>query len=152
MQRPLVNFYSSNFILWELSTPFLNIHWFMDKVNMTGSRPQLYNGIMLLYQSYRVLSDFWRGVGVSPSPDAQSLVSMVYTTDSTIVPFWAFMSYFLSNMVLNFLNFFWFFKMVRAVGKRFEPNPEPVTEAEINVSTVASGLASEKPRVTRRKA
>ncbi|PFH55466.1 hypothetical protein XA68_18265 [Ophiocordyceps unilateralis] len=42
--RPFVNYYGCVFILWELSTPFLNIHWFLDKTNRTGSRAQLYNG------------------------------------------------------------------------------------------------------------
>ena len=51
-QRPFVNYYGCIFILWELSTPFLNIHWFLDKVNMTGSRAQLYNGYLLLFSFF----------------------------------------------------------------------------------------------------
>lgn len=145
----------------------------MDKVNMTGTRAQLYNGILLLftfftsrlvfgtYQSYLVLSDFWRGVGSSPDLAAVSdLPSMVYTSDSTTVPLWAFLSYFLSNMTLNFLNFYWFFKMVSAVRKRFEPSQgskeakeaeESITEVEVDISTVVSGVAPQK-QTTRRKA
>ncbi|KAL6234400.1 hypothetical protein BDW75DRAFT_212404 [Aspergillus navahoensis] len=46
--RPFVNFYAPVFILYELSSPFLNIHWFLDKVNMTGSNLQWYNGMALL--------------------------------------------------------------------------------------------------------
>ncbi|KAL4736758.1 TLC domain-containing protein [Aspergillus similis] len=46
--RPFVNFYAPVFILYELSSPFLNIHWFLDKVNMTGSKLQWYNGMALL--------------------------------------------------------------------------------------------------------
>ena len=37
-----------SFVLYELSTPFLNIHWFCDKLGLTGSRLQLYNGIVLI--------------------------------------------------------------------------------------------------------
>lgn len=60
------------FILYELSTPFLNIHWFCDKLNMTGSSLQWYNGMLLLsvffccrliwgtYQSLRVYQDVWQ--------------------------------------------------------------------------------------------
>ena len=71
MQRPFVNYYGCTFILYELSSPFLNFHWFFDKLDMTGSKPQLYNGIMLLftffccrlvwgtYQSVRVYQDVW---------------------------------------------------------------------------------------------
>src|ERR1700730_1062100 len=71
LQRPFVNFYGPTFILYELSSPFLNFHWFFDKLNMTGSRAQLYNGLILLatffscrlvwgtYQSVRVYQDVW---------------------------------------------------------------------------------------------
>jgi hypothetical protein len=35
-------------VLYELSTPFLNIHWFLDKAGRTGSTVQLVNGICLI--------------------------------------------------------------------------------------------------------
>ncbi|KIW93925.1 uncharacterized protein Z519_05240 [Cladophialophora bantiana CBS 173.52] len=69
--RPFCNYYGPVFILYELSTPFLNIHWFCDKLNMTGSQLQWYNGMILLsvffgcrliwgtYQSLRVYQDVW---------------------------------------------------------------------------------------------
>lgn len=78
-QRPFVNFYGCTFILYELSSPFLNFHWFFDKLDMTGSRAQLYNGIVLLavffscrlvwgtYQSVRVYQDVWRALHHKPA-------------------------------------------------------------------------------------
>ncbi|TVY75586.1 putative TLC domain-containing protein [Lachnellula suecica] len=77
--RPFVNFYGCTFILYELSTPFLNFHWFFDKLDMTGSKAQLYNGIMLLltfagcrlvwgtYQSIRVYQDVWAAIHHKPA-------------------------------------------------------------------------------------
>ena len=71
LQRPFVNYYGPIFILYELSTPFLNIHWFCDKLNMTGGALQWYNGIILLatfffsrlvwgtLQSVWVFRDIW---------------------------------------------------------------------------------------------
>ena len=47
-QRPFLQYFSPRFLLWELSTPFLNIHWFLDKTGRTGSTFQLVNGILLL--------------------------------------------------------------------------------------------------------
>jgi len=47
-QRPFANYYGISFILYELSTPFLNIHWFCDKLDLTVSKIQLYNGFALL--------------------------------------------------------------------------------------------------------
>ena len=47
-QRPFFQYFSCRFLLWELSTPFLNIHWFLDKTGRTGSTLQLVNGVLLL--------------------------------------------------------------------------------------------------------
>jgi hypothetical protein len=70
-QKPFSNYYGPTFILYELSSPFLNIHWFCDKLNLTGSKIQWYNGMILLasffscrlawgsYQSIRVYQDVW---------------------------------------------------------------------------------------------
>ncbi|KAL2843633.1 TLC domain-containing protein [Aspergillus pseudoustus] len=64
--RPFVNFYAPTFILYELSSPFLNIHWFLDKVNMTGSSLQWYNGMALLFVffSCRLVWGTWQSVYV----------------------------------------------------------------------------------------
>ncbi|KAJ5084422.1 hypothetical protein NUU61_009001 [Penicillium alfredii] len=64
--RPFVNFYAPVFILYELSSPFLNIHWFLDKVNMTGSRTQWYNGMLLLFVFFacRLVWGTWRSISV----------------------------------------------------------------------------------------
>jgi hypothetical protein len=60
------------FILYELSSPFLNFHWFFDKVGMTGSTAQLINGLVLMISffgsrlvwgplnSIRVFNDLWK--------------------------------------------------------------------------------------------
>ncbi|OTB01492.1 hypothetical protein M426DRAFT_323384 [Hypoxylon sp. CI-4A] len=154
--RPFVNYYSTNFILWELSSPFLNIHWFFDKLNMTGSRAQLYNGLMLIftffscrlvwgtYQSVLVARDVWSGVNAAPivpataAPDetldatfpSQYTNTMQFVTQSTTVPLWLAAIYMGANLTLNSLNFYWFFKMIDAVRKRFDPK-EQEKEAKV---------------------
>lgn len=72
IQRPFCNYYGPVFILYELSSPFLNVHWFCDKLNLTGSKLQWYNGMLLLftffccrlvwgtYQSAHVYYDVWQ--------------------------------------------------------------------------------------------
>ncbi|KAK2749312.1 hypothetical protein FQN55_003638 [Onygenales sp. PD_40] len=64
--RPFVNYYGPTFILYELSSPFLNFHWFFDKVNMTGSNAQWYNGMALLavFFSCRLVWGTWQSVRV----------------------------------------------------------------------------------------
>ncbi|KAJ5585182.1 uncharacterized protein N7459_004982 [Penicillium hispanicum] len=166
--RPFVNYYAPVFILYELSSPFLNIHWFLDKVNMTGSRAQWYNGMLLLsvffccrlvwgtWQSVLVYKDMWNALkqtwtasaGSSPLQAPVSVNAHVFhpTRDGSMcidescaranaeisrfkdytaagVPTWLVLTYVASNLVLNFLNYFWFGKMVETVLKRFRGPP-----------------------------
>ncbi|OTA51931.1 DUF887-domain-containing protein [Hypoxylon sp. EC38] len=150
--RPFVNYYSCNFILWELSSPFLNIHWFFDKLGMTGSRAQLYNGLILIftffscrlvwgtYQSFLVARDLWKGLHSVPtvlatlSPEevlaatfpSQYANTMKFVSSSTSIPLWLAAIYIGANLTLNSLNFYWFFKMIDAVRKRFDPKEKEV--------------------------
>jgi hypothetical protein len=116
---------------------------------MTGSKPQLYNGIALLvtfflcrlvwgtWQSAVVYVDMWHSIHRAPSeayltaafadpstaynPDTNP---MFFARDADVAPLWLTGVYLASNLVLNALNWYWFVKMVRAVRKRFEP-PKP---------------------------
>ncbi|PHH68777.1 hypothetical protein CDD82_288 [Ophiocordyceps australis] len=166
--RPLVNYYSAVFILWELSTPFLNIHWFMDKIGMTGSNAQLYNGIALLftffscrlvygtYQSVRVFRDIWPAVNSHPSPGLRGSPIMAFASEKSTVPLWLAVIYLVSNLTLNSLNFYWFVMMIRAVRKRFDSSTgqihkEPLTEIGVDLSSVASGTFRAPHKAQRRK-
>ncbi|KAK3952580.1 TLC domain-containing protein [Pseudoneurospora amorphoporcata] len=166
--RPFLNFYSTTFILYELSTPFLNIHWFCDKLNMTGSRVQLYNGVALLvtffccrllwgtWQSAVVYKDMWQAVHRAPSPE---YIQSYYNTISSIidaenvmlfaakpepVPKWLALLYVASNVTLNTLNWYWFFKMVTAVRKRFVPKEEMETTTTKKEKLETVGSSAEK--------
>ncbi|KAG5994950.1 hypothetical protein E4U52_000544 [Claviceps spartinae] len=151
--RPFVNYYGCIFILWELSTPFLNIHWFMDKLDMTGSQAQLYNGFLLLftffscrlvygtYQSVRVFSDIWAAIDNKPSVLSLNSAAMRFANERSTVPLWLGAIYLASNLTLNGLNFYWFIKMVKAVCKRFEPQKQPQTDNH----TYSSSFPSAKP-------
>ena len=135
-----------SFILYELSTPFLNVHWFCDKLGLTGSRLQLYNGIALLftffacrvvwgsYQSFMIYSDIYKAL-TTPASQLTSLLEddmcgrnssgMAYggavSCEITELPMWLVMVYLVGNTALSFLNIYWFSQMVKAVRKRFAP-------------------------------
>ena len=135
-----MNFYGPTFILYELSSPFLNFHWFFDKLHMTGSRPQWYNGIVLLfsffccrllwgaYQSIRVYQDVWAALHYDaivksrpvfePAKDSDEMMIMRFSGEY-VVPTWLACVYLGSNVVLNTLNFYWFGKMIETIKKRF---------------------------------
>ncbi|KAI8947118.1 TLC domain-containing protein [Xylaria longipes] len=160
--RPFLNYYSTVFILWELSSPFLNIHWFFDKLGMTGSRAQLYNGLVLIatffscrlvwgtYQSVLVYRDLWAGITQGPdflaaskadAPDVPA-ESMQFVTESTGLPIWLAAIYVGSNLTLNSLNFYWFFKMIEAVRKRFDPNAEGKEDETVKTTTDGTAVVT----------
>lgn len=153
-QRPFVNFYGPTFILYELSSPFLNMHWFFDKLHMTGSRAQWYNGILLLasffscrllwgtYQSIRVYQDVWAGLHYKELPGAASAgvggrddweAGIMRFAKEGSVPTWLACTYLGSNIVLNTLNFYWFGKMIETVKKRFRG---PQTKGPVEIVIV----------------
>ena len=156
-QRPFVNYYGPTFILYELSSPFLNFHWFFDKINMTGSRAQLYNGILLLvtfflcrlvwgtYQSVRVYQDVWAALQ-APGPGKAPVLGAADPTSEIMrfagdqhVPVWLAITYLGSNLVLNTLNFYWFGKMIETVRKRFRPKKTSNHRGSAQVSGMATG-------------
>ncbi|KAJ6502282.1 DUF887-domain-containing protein [Mycena sanguinolenta] len=111
--QPFLAYYASRCLLWEASTFFLNIHWALDKLDLTGSVFQLVNGICLIltflfvrivyggYTSYQFfLSLYERRVDISTT--ALVLISV-------------------GNVLLQALNWFWFGKMISALRKRFAP-------------------------------
>jgi hypothetical protein len=175
-----VNFYACTFILYELSSPFLNFHWFFDKLDMTGSRAQLYNGILLLftffccrliwgtYQSLRVYQDVWFALHHQPaSPHSTPLNSsasalpvpseVMSFAGPEYVPLYLAVMYVGSNLILNALNFFWFGQMIEAVRKRFKPVPaaRPAEKPLVTKTTGADGktrIDVDDTEVRRRKA
>lgn len=105
---PFLNGMAPHFFIWELSTIFLHPHWFLDKLDMTGSTLQLVNGVCLLatffgaricYGGYNTVV-LWR-----------------LLDDPRITPFmrWGFR---FANLALCGLNISWFRLMVLSVLKR----------------------------------
>ncbi|KAF2034933.1 DUF887-domain-containing protein [Setomelanomma holmii] len=151
--KPFGNYYGLSFVLYELSTPFLNIHWFCDKLGMTGSKLQLYNGIALLitffgcrivwgtYSSTLIYSDMYKALTM---PSQQPMGSFLGDekcganasslnlrgSDCAVgdLPIWLVSVYLVGNTALSLLNFYWFNQMVKAVRKRFVPAGEGKTK------------------------
>lgn len=127
--RPFTAYYGPRALLWELSTPFLNIHWFLDKVGKTGTRLQLANAGFLLtaflgarliygpYLSYDFLCTMW-----SVRHEVSPFVTGSFT---------------LGNIVLNCLNYWWFGKMISAIQKRFKKSPTAQEDGSANPAAVS---------------
>ena len=126
-------------MLYELSTPFLNVHWFCDKLGMTGSSLQLYNGIILIssfglcrlvwgsYQSVLIYQDMWKAAQHRPTPlkamhkeDVVEVIAAVQkAAQKEPLPMILIILYLAGNTLLTMLNFYWFSKMIQTVSKRF---------------------------------
>jgi hypothetical protein len=137
-------------MLYELSTPFLNNHWFLDKLGMTGSRTQLVNGILLLatfalsrlvwgpYQTYWLYKDLWQAWNhVPPAFECRAAQAAAGTMNAMDLPLycrtlptWLAATYVAGTAVLTVLNFWWFNKMLAAVQKRFKPRKEEKVQAD----------------------
>ncbi|KAG0646026.1 putative TLC domain-containing [Hyphodiscus hymeniophilus] len=130
--RPIFNYYGCVFMLYELSTPFLNIHWFFDKLGMTGTRAQLYNGLMLLgvffccrliwgaYSSFNIYRDVWNALHFdAKTHDLSTNGEIMKFGGDRLLPTWLVMLYMGGHVTLQVLNVFWFGKMIAAVRKRF---------------------------------
>lgn len=119
----------------------MNIHWFLDKVKLTGSAYQAINGALLTsvfffcrivwggYNSYYTFADMytaWKSgligtpyVSIAPDMTLADAEVMAFA-GSRSLPFWVAGAYLGSNIVLNILNYYWFGKMVSTIRARFD--------------------------------
>ncbi|KAF8334217.1 TLC domain-containing protein [Cantharellus anzutake] len=117
--RPFLAYYACSFLLWELSTPFLNIHWFLDKLGMTGGFFQLINSAVLLVSFFGARLVF----GTYSSYEFINTMQELKANHQISTIFYA--AYLFGNVSLNLLNWIWFFKMIKALRKRFSKTTEP---------------------------
>jgi len=128
--RPWNAYFGPRALLWELSTPFLNIHWFLDKSGKTGSLFQLINGVCLIVVFFCARLVY----GTYMSID---FLRTMYTVRHE-APLWLVGSCVLGNITLNTLNWFWFTKMISALVKRFKsPAQTPSGSTQSNGAKVA---------------
>ncbi|GJN87095.1 hypothetical protein Rhopal_000040-T1 [Rhodotorula paludigena] len=148
--RPFVLWCGPCFLIWEVSTIFLNAHWLFDKLKMTGSVAQMVNGLFLVisyivvrlvfgtYNSYTL----WRLL--VPSSSDPSFQALAVRKVGAVR--WM---YLVLNVAANGLNFFWFRLMVLALKKRFVPSPNASSahKAQKKPVPVDGRLADQERRV-----
>jgi len=106
--RPFLLHFAIEFLRFELSTPFLNLHWFMERsTRWKGGRLHMINTLCLLcafayariYRGWFMSRDFIRAMHV----------------EWARIPTVLAVTYIAVNIVLNLLNVYWFAKMCRMV-------------------------------------
>jgi len=114
--KPFVAYYGTRCLLWETSTIFLNNHWFLDKMNRTGSQLQFVNGSLLLASFFGVRLVYGGSISLQflvTLREVYNDISLTYT-----------LVYGVGNIILQCLNWFWFYKMINALRKRFNNSSE----------------------------
>jgi len=121
--RPFLGYYGPRFLLWELSTPFLTIHWFLDKTKRTGSTLQWFNGMALLATFFGARICYGGYMSYNFFQTLQAVRSQL--------PTYIVVVYALGNLSLQSLNWFWFYKMLQSVSKRFSEKEKPSGERKM---------------------
>ncbi|BFZ54681.1 hypothetical protein PYCC9005_001718 [Savitreella phatthalungensis] len=120
--RPFLMWWGPAFLAFEASTIFLNIHWWLDKLEMTGGWLQLINGGLLI-------STFFLVRGVWGWYAAFSVFHSLWKNRATVDNRLSLL-YFASNTSLNLLNIFWFSQMIKAFKKRFPAADQKAKKAK----------------------
>ncbi|KAJ2041770.1 hypothetical protein H4S04_007616, partial [Coemansia sp. S16] len=112
--RPSLQYYGASFIMFEASTIFLNMNWWMDKLGMTGSRLQLYNActLLFLYLTVRLIFGVYMSYHLFADLDA----------NGSSMPIVLRYFYRIANYSIILLSYYWFYLMIAAVRKRFSPS------------------------------
>ncbi|OBT44829.1 hypothetical protein VE00_05001 [Pseudogymnoascus sp. WSF 3629] len=129
--RPFGPYYGIQYGLVELSTPFVNIHWFLGKMGLAGSKIQMVNGIVLMitfascrllwgtYMTFTFFGDVWTAV----QADKPSFTLYDYSPSEPPLalehraPGWVAVAFMCTHTVVMSLSIFWFSKMVATVRK-----------------------------------
>lgn len=114
--RPFTQYYAPIFLLFEASTPFVNIHWFAGHLS-EGSIPewvQKINGLILIivFPAVRILWGFYQAARL-----AQDILKPSVRLSH---PTWIAVSLLVSNILLDTLNVYWYYKMIAAVKRRLK--------------------------------
>jgi len=110
--KPFLAYYAVRCLFWEMSTFFLNIHWFLDKTGHTGSTFQLINGVFLILSFFGVRI-VWGGY-ISYN-FFHTLCDVSHELPGLYIAIYG-----LGNILLQALNWFWFGKMIASLQKRFK--------------------------------
>lgn len=117
--RPFLHNFAAPFMLYEMSTPFVNHHWFASHVpGMIPESLQKFNGLCLLgaFFIFRIVLGSYFGF---------KLFTEAFSNPPEGVPRWSLYAVLTTYATLTSLNFFWFSKMIKLAAKAFRaPKPK----------------------------
>ncbi|ORX33899.1 TLC domain-domain-containing protein [Kockovaella imperatae] len=122
--RPFLAGFGPPFLLWELSTPLLNIHWFMDKLGLSTTYPTFF-----LINALAFMLVFFLARIVYGGYESMVFFHVMWTRRHEI-PLHLHLIYCIGNLSLNALNWLWFSKMVKKMLARVSGDDKPVSESK----------------------
>lgn len=137
-----MHFQGACFLMWELSTPFLYFRWFLIKTNRTDSI------LMVIANALFALSFFGCRIAAGPfltmgylnaSEEEISSQRALQPRDNPI-PISMLYVYKVALMVLNGLNYYWFYNIVKIAvtgGKKNNVTETDVTPAGKNTTRMS---------------
>lgn len=104
-------FYSPTFLIFEVSTLFVNMRWVLVELGLKTSKLYIYNGLSLLlaWFLFRIVWGF--------ASSYQFWVDTVRGYNTGVLPAPIVLWYTLSNISLNALNVMWFGKIIKGAIK-----------------------------------
>lgn len=112
---PFVQAFAPVMLLFELSTIFLNNHWFMEKTGRSGTWLQFINGLLLL-ASFFLVRICWGTFKLGQA--VMILMSRRAEVEARIG--WGLVEFYgVAGVGIGVLNFIWFSAMVRSVSSKF---------------------------------
>lgn len=117
---PFLMYFAIRFLIFEVSTIFLNFHWFMDKLGKSGGILHNINSLLLLSAFFfiRIIYGF---------SESLNYYRVMYENLAQFHPLTiAFLTS--ANVALNSLNVLWFSKMLRAAHRKFMVKTKKLSE------------------------
>ena len=128
--QPLFQYYLGVFLAFEISTVFLNVHWFCDKFDLSGSFFQLANGVCLLVAFFIVRICFG-------TFEIVQMISMGLKSSDKVSLGWLSF-YTVASFLMQLLNYKWFFQIAKSVASRVK------TEGKFKKTNQPASLESSK--------
>ena len=118
----------------ELFLAFVNIHWFLNKLDKAGSTLQIVNGMLFIvtsascrliwgsYLTFVFFRDAWTALHAPQSSWTEYNYSPVERplTLEHQAPWWLAITFMITNAVVMSLSAFWFMKMIATLRKHIK--------------------------------
>jgi hypothetical protein len=128
--------YSMIYLNYEISTIFLNIYWTLDKLELSGSALQMVVAVLLMITFFSVR------VAFGTITLSRLLYDIIF--QRRVCSVYLCLYFFINILVMQALNFYWFYIMIQSVTKDSDTPSEPKKDIPIKPRQASKGKKSTK--------